>query len=91
MDFGVSFLVLMVFLLVNGGYPITFRYLLLPVLLVLTIIFSSGVGLLFGALMVVFRDMKNLLNFIIMIWMYATPIMYPVSIAPAKYQILFYL
>ena len=59
--------------------------------LVLTIIFSSGVGLLFGALMVVFRDMKNLLNFIIMIWMYATPIMYPVSIAPAKYQILFYL
>ncbi|HMD88867.1 MAG TPA: ABC transporter permease, partial [Anaerolineaceae bacterium] len=89
-DFGVSFLVLMVFLLINGGYPITLRYLLLPVLLVLTIIFSSGVGLLFGALMVVFRDMKNLLAFIIMIWMYITPIIYPVDIAPAKYQILFY-
>jgi lipopolysaccharide transport system permease protein len=90
-DFGVSFLILMVFLLANRGYPITFRYLLLPLFLALTIIFSSGVGLLFGALMVVFRDMKNLLNFIIMIWMYATPIMYPVSIVPGKYQILFYL
>ena len=45
----------------------------------------------FGALMVVFRDMKNLLNFIIMIWMYVTPILYPVTIAPEKYQILFYL
>ena len=90
-DFVVSFLVLMVFLLINGNYPITLRYLLLPVLLVLTAIFSSGVGLLFGALMVVFRDMKNLLNFIMMIWMYATPIMYPLSIVPEKYQILFYL
>lgn len=90
-DFFISFLVLMAFLIANGGYPITLRYLLLPVLLVLTIIFSSGVGLLFGALMVVFRDMKNLLGFIIMIWMYITPIMYPVTIAPAKYQILFYL
>ncbi len=86
-DFGVSFLVLMVFLVINGGYPITLRYLLLPVLLVLTIIFSSAVGLLFGALMVVFRDMKNLLNFIVMIWMYITPIIYPVTIAPEKYQI----
>ncbi len=90
-DFVVSFLVLLVFLLINGGYPITLRYLLLPILLVLTAIFSSGVGLLFGALMVVFRDMKNLLNFIIMIWMYVTPIMYPISIAPKKYQIFFYL
>jgi lipopolysaccharide transport system permease protein len=90
-DFGISFLVLMVFLLINGGYPITLRYLLLPVLLVLTIIFSSGVGLLFGAMMVVFRDMKNLLNFIIMIWMYATPIIYPVSLVPERYQFLLYL
>lgn len=90
-DFVVSFLVLMAFLLLNGNYPITLRYLLLPVLLVLTAIFSSGVGLLFGALMVVFRDMKNLLSFILMIWMYVTPILYPISIAPEKYQILFYL
>jgi len=90
-DFGVSFVLLMIFLLINGGYPITLRYLLLPVLLVLTAIFSSGVGLLFGALMVVFRDMKNLLAFVLMIWMYITPIIYPTSIAPEKYQILFYL
>jgi lipopolysaccharide transport system permease protein len=61
------------------------------VLLVVTIIFSSGVGLLFGALMVVFRDMKNLLNFIMMIWMYATPIMYPITLVPEKYQIFLYL
>jgi lipopolysaccharide transport system permease protein len=89
-DFAVCFLVLMFFLLLDGHYPITLRYLLLPVLLVITIVFSSGVGLLFGALMVVFRDTKNLLSFILMIWMYVTPIMYPISIAPERFRILFY-
>jgi|RifCSP13_3_1023840.scaffolds.fasta_scaffold51888_2 lipopolysaccharide transport system permease protein len=90
-DFGVSILILLVFLLIDGDFPITLRYLLLPVLLVITTIFSSGVGLLFGALTVVFRDMRNLLGFILMIWMYLTPIMYPLSVVPEKYRILLYL
>lgn len=89
-DFAVSFLVLLVFLLIDGNYPITARYFLLPLLLIITIFFSSGVGLLFGALMVVFRDTKNLLSFILMIWMYVTPIMYPITLVPEKYRILFY-
>lgn len=90
-DFVISFFLLLVFLLADGQFPITWRYLLLPFLLILTTIFASGVGLLFGALMVVFRDMKNLLGFILMIWMYVTPIMYPITIAPERYRIFFYL
>ena len=89
-DFGVGFLVLLVFLLIDGHFPITSRYLLLPILVIITIIFSSGVGLLFGALMVVFRDTKNLLSFILLIWMYITPIIFPISIVPEQYRILFY-
>jgi len=90
-DFGISILILLVFLLINGNFPITLRYLLLPVLVVITTIFSSGVGLLFGALTVVFRDMRNLTSFILMIWMYLTPIMYPRSIVPEEYQIFLYI
>jgi lipopolysaccharide transport system permease protein len=89
-DFLVCLAVLLVFLLVDGNYPITSRYIFLPFLIVLTIVFSSGVGLLFGALMVSFRDMKNLLGFIMMIWMYLTPIMYPLEIVPEHYRYLFY-
>ena len=89
-DFGVSFVVLEILLLTNH-YPITLRYLLLPLLLLVTIIFSSGVGLLFGALMVVFRDTKNLLSFILLIWMYITPIMYSITLVPDQYRILFYI
>ncbi|HEY62358.1 MAG TPA: ABC transporter permease [Anaerolineae bacterium] len=90
-DFGISFLLLLLFLLIDNIYSLSFRYLLIPVLLVITTVFASGVGLLFGAMMVLFRDMKNLLGFILQIWMYLTPIMYPISIVPEKYQIIFYL
>ena len=85
-DFIVSFIILVILMRLNN-YPITIRFALIPVLLILTMLFSSGVGLLFGALMVTFRDVKNLLGFILMIWMYMTPIMYPISLVPQEYQI----
>jgi lipopolysaccharide transport system permease protein len=90
-DFVICFVIFLVFMLFDGNFPITTRYLFLPVLLIITIIFSSGIGLLFGALMVVFRDTKNFLSFLLMMWMYLTPIMYPISIFPEKYQFLLYL
>jgi lipopolysaccharide transport system permease protein len=89
-DFFISFIVLLIFLLANH-YPITARFLLIFPLLIITTVFSSGVGMLFGSLMVVFRDTKNFLAFIMMVWMYITPIMYPISIVPDNYRILFYI
>jgi lipopolysaccharide transport system permease protein len=89
-DFAVSFVILMIFLIANH-YPITTRYLLLPFLLILTLVFSSGVGLLFGALMVVFRDTKNLLAFILQIWFFMTPIMYAITTAPKEFHFYFYI
>ncbi|HEX7434525.1 MAG TPA: ABC transporter permease [Anaerolineaceae bacterium] len=85
-DFLVSFVIILVLMAMNG-LPITTRFFLLPVLLILTMLFASGVGLLFGALMVSFRDVKNFLGFILMIWMYITPIMYPMSLIPEQYRV----
>jgi lipopolysaccharide transport system permease protein len=90
-DFVVCFLVFLAFMFLNANFSITFRYLLLLPLLVIVMTFASGVGMLFGASMVVFRDMKNLLSFIMMVWMYLTPIFYPITIVPEKYRYLFYL
>jgi lipopolysaccharide transport system permease protein len=87
-DFFVTFVIVLILMGINS-YPITIRFLLLPVLVFLTMLFSSGVGLLFGALMVSYRDVKNLLGFIMMIWMYITPVMYPTSLIPQQYRILF--
>lgn len=89
-DFGVGFLLLLAFLLPNH-YPITIRYLWIIPLLIITVLFSSGVGLLFGALMVVFRDTKNLLGFILQIWMFSSPVLYSMQNAPEEMRVWFYL
>jgi len=87
-DFLVSLALVLVLMAINH-FPITERFFALPILMLLTMLFSSGVGLFFGALMVSFRDVRNLLGFILMIWMYITPIMYPISIVPEQYKIMF--
>jgi len=88
-DFAISFILLFIFLYGNN-FAISSRYYLLPLLLLLTLIFSLGVGLLFSALMVIFRDIKNLLGFIMQIWMFLTPIMYPITIIPEQYRFLIF-
>ena len=47
-------------------------------------VFSLGIGLLLATLMVFFRDTQFLWGVISMIWMYATPIIYPESILPSN-------
>ncbi|MHC1732025.1 MAG: ABC transporter permease [Bacteroidales bacterium] len=89
-DFFITFLILLIFLFMNK-YVITARYLLIPFILLITMIFSLGVGLLFGALMVVFRDTKNFLAYIIQIWMFLSPIFYAISSIPEDLRILFYI
>jgi len=50
------------------------------------IVFSLGFGMLLATLMVFFRDIQFLWSVVVQIWQYATPIFYPASIVPEKYQ-----
>lgn len=49
-------------------------------------IFSVGVGLILCSIVVFFRDVEHIYGVFITAWMYATPIIYPVSIMPDKYM-----
>lgn len=54
----------------------------IPVLLVLVVLltlFTTGIGLVLGALNVYFRDLGHLWAILVMFWFYATPIVYPLS------------
>lgn len=61
---------------------------LLPILVFILMLMSMGIGLIFTALSVRFRDLQNLLSFLIRIWMFATPVIYPMSLVPEKYRAL---
>lgn len=66
------------------GVPLNVYHLLIPVLYVTLILFSMGLGMILSSLMVFFRDMQFLYGIVITLWMYLTPLFYPVNIIPEK-------
>jgi lipopolysaccharide transport system permease protein len=62
-----------------------------PLLLLAVIFTALGVGTLLAALTVAYRDFSSLTAFLVQIWMYATPVIFPVSIVPAQWKWLLYL
>lgn len=62
--------------------------LLLPLIVLLATILATGVGLWCAALNVEYRDVRLLVPFVLQIAMYATPVVYPLAMLPAKYHLL---
>jgi lipopolysaccharide transport system permease protein len=54
--------------------------------LLLATLTATGVALWFSALSVKYRDFMYALPFLIQVWMYASPVVYPASIVPARWQ-----
>ena len=62
-----------------------------PLLLLFVTFTALGVGTLLSALTVAYRDFTHLTPFMVQIWMYITPVIFPVSIVPERWQWLMYL
>ena len=58
----------------------------LPLLVLIMLCSAMGLGLWLTALAVQYRDVKHALNFIVQLLMYATPVVYPASIVPERWQ-----
>jgi lipopolysaccharide transport system permease protein len=69
----------------------SFSILLLPVLIFLTAAFALGAGLIISVFTAKYRDLDNILQFVLRLFMFAAPIVYPASIVPEKYRFLFWL
>lgn len=88
LDFSIATLVL-IGLLVWYQISPNWGVLMMPYLLLLMVLSASGVALWLTALAIQYRDVKHALNFVVQILMYATPVVYPASLVPASYQILY--
>ena len=86
-DFGVASVVLLG-IMVYYHVPPGWSMLLWPVLLLPLVTLALGVGMIFAALNVRYRDIRYALPFLIQVWMYVTPIIYPTNIIPEKYRVL---
>lgn len=89
-DFAVSFLLLMPLLWYYGMAP-PVSLILFPVFTVLLIVLAFGVGIWLAALTVSYRDFRYVVPFALQVWMFSTPIVYPLNIVPESWRWLWYL
>jgi lipopolysaccharide transport system permease protein len=68
------------------GMGITKSFALVPALLVLTVFLALDFGIWLAALTVKYRDIRHALPFILQLWMFLTPVVYPLSIVPEKWR-----
>jgi len=77
-DLLLSLLPLALLALLLGRPPGPSWVALAPALILLTV-FSTGLALLFSSLTVFYRDMRHLVDILIQVWFYVTPVIYPIT------------
>jgi lipopolysaccharide transport system permease protein len=87
-DFSIGFVVLAIFTVAYGIRP-TLAALWLPALLALAVFTALGVGLWLSALNALYRDVKYIVPFLISFWMFACPVIYPLTIIPPRWRWLY--
>ena len=87
-DFAISFAV-MALMMVYFQVGLTLNLLLLPVLICGLVIAALGSGMILASLAVVYRDFRHMIPFLVQIWMFASPVAYPLSIVPEKWRLVY--
>jgi len=87
-DFSVGS-VLLVALAIYYRVQVTWGLLLLPVFLLLGAAIALAVGMISSALTVRYRDLRHALPFLLQLWMFASPVIYPLEVVPARWRWVF--
>ena len=87
-DFVIAFLLLIGIMLWFGVIP-TWKLVVVPFYLLLIVITSLAVSLWLSALFVKYRDIAAVVPLLTQVWMFASPVVYPVSMVPQEWQVLY--
>lgn len=85
-----SFFPFVLFLLYIKGM-VGWSIVMLPIVVFIHLLFTLGLVLILSSLYVFYRDVRHLMEFVMMIWFYLTPIIYPISMVPEKFRFILYL
>ncbi|WP_457937210.1 ABC transporter permease [Aeromonas veronii] len=84
-SFGIVMFLFLAFLLIIGDFPYL-NIVYLPILIVCQVLFAVSFGLIVGFVNVFFRDAGQFTDIIVQFWFWFTPIVYPISIIPERFQ-----
>ena len=89
-DFAITLLFLIV-LMIYYGVAVSSNIIQLPIYFVLDVMGALGVGIWVSSLTIRYRDFQHVVPFLVQVGLYATPIAYPASLVPEKYQLIYHL
>lgn len=85
LDFFVS-AIFLAFMMIYYGIRPTWALCMFPLFVLATMILVVGVSMLLAALNVRYRDVKYVIPFLVQIWLFVTPIIYPASFIPKRFR-----
>ncbi len=85
-DFAIAFVVLILVMLGFGITPGADSLWMVPVALLTLSLTAMGAGSWLAALNVQYHDVRHLTPFVVQVWMYSSPIVYPLSLVPEAYR-----
>ena len=89
-DFVIALTVLLLLMFIYQ-MPLSWTWLFLPAILLIQLALMLGIGLIGAALNVFYRDIRHLVVLGLQLWLYATPIIYPVTMVPERIRSLYFL
>ncbi len=95
LQFFIQFLIFIIFLIyfISNGFTfqLSIEIIYFPLILLQVALISIGAGLIVTAITTKYKDLAFALSFFTQVWMFITPIVYPLSIVPEKYKFFMYL
>jgi lipopolysaccharide transport system permease protein len=90
-DFAIAYVILIILMII---YQVAFTPLVmlyLPIIILCQVALAFGIGLLGAALNAFYRDIRHIITLLLQLWLYATPIIYPVTLVPEQLKSIYFL
>jgi lipopolysaccharide transport system permease protein len=88
-DLAVGFLALLILMAIYGVVPSASALVAVPLLVLIALLAAGGIGSGLAALSLQYRDVKHATPFLVQVWMFLSPVVYPLSLVPENYRLLY--
>ena len=90
-QFALFIIILIVYKIHGADFKLSLAVFAVPLFVLQMAVLGLGLGLIITSLTTKYRDLTHLVGFAVQLWMYATPIVYPLSMVPEKWRDLYVL
>lgn len=90
-QFAMYFILILIYMFSGANIHPNALALLLPILLLQTALLGTAIGLIITSVTTKYRDLNILVSFGVSLWMYLTPVVYPISQVPEKLRAILFL